>query len=73
MLGEDSHVSSIRGEDGRGRRWRTGPFKVRGDEEGVKNPRYDVSSHEHQIVDLARTTLCNIIGTLTLEPASGER
>ena len=42
-------------------------FKVRVDEENVKNSQYNVNSYQYQIVNLARTTLRNIIGTLTLK------
>jgi regulator of protease activity HflC (stomatin/prohibitin superfamily) len=48
-------------------------FKVRPDEENVKNSQYNVYRYENQIVSLARTTLRNIIGTLTLKSANSER
>ena len=48
-------------------------FKVRADEESVKNSQYNVQSYDIQIVSLARTTLRNIIGTLTLRSANSER
>jgi regulator of protease activity HflC (stomatin/prohibitin superfamily) len=48
-------------------------FKVRSDEENVKASQYNVSSYRYQIVNLARTTLRNIIGTLTLKSANSER
>ncbi len=48
-------------------------FKVREDEESVKNSQYRVSNYSYQIVNLARTTLRNIIGTLTLKSANSER
>lgn len=48
-------------------------FKVRVDEENVKNSQYNVNSYQYQIVNLARTTLRNIIGTLTLKSANSER
>jgi regulator of protease activity HflC (stomatin/prohibitin superfamily) len=48
-------------------------FKVRSDEESVKNSEYNVNSYQVQIVNLARTTLRNIIGTLTLKSANSER
>jgi len=48
-------------------------FKVRDDEENVKNSQYNVNNYEWQIVNLARTTLRNIIGTLTLKSANSER
>jgi len=48
-------------------------FKVKPDEESVKNSQYNVYNYEWQIVNLARTTLRNIIGTLTLKSANSER
>ena len=48
-------------------------FKVKDDEENVKNSQYNVFNYEWQIVNLARTTLRNIIGTLTLKSANSER
>ncbi len=48
-------------------------FKVRPDEASVKSSQYHVDDYEHQIVNLARTTLRNIIGTLTLKSANSER
>ncbi|MBN2200525.1 SPFH/Band 7/PHB domain protein, partial [bacterium] len=48
-------------------------FKVKPDEESVKNSQYNVSRVNYQIVNLARTTLRNIIGTLTLKSANSER
>jgi regulator of protease activity HflC (stomatin/prohibitin superfamily) len=48
-------------------------FKVKADEESVKNSQYNVNNYEWQIVNLARTTLRNIIGTLTLKSANSER
>lgn len=48
-------------------------FKVKSDEENVKNSQYNVFNYQHQIVNLARTTLRNIIGTLTLKSANSER
>lgn len=48
-------------------------FKVRSDENSVKNSQYNVNAYEDQIVNLARTTLRNIIGTLTLKSANSER
>lgn len=48
-------------------------FKVRDDAENVKNSLYNVYNVQHQIVNLARTTLRNIIGTLTLKSANSER
>ncbi len=48
-------------------------FRVRPDEESVKNSQYNVYDYQVQIVNLARTTLRNIIGTLTLKSANSER
>ncbi|MFC1703294.1 SPFH domain-containing protein [Candidatus Omnitrophota bacterium] len=48
-------------------------FKVQPDEENVKNSQYNVNNYRWQIVNLARTTLRNIIGTLTLKSANSER
>ncbi len=48
-------------------------FKVKADEENVKCSQYNVNNYERQIVNLARTTLRNIIGTLTLKSANSER
>ncbi len=48
-------------------------FKVRTDEESVKNSQYNVANYQYQIVNLARTTLRNIIGTMTLKSANSER
>lgn len=48
-------------------------FKVKPDEESVKNSQYNVNNYKWQIVNLARTTLRNIIGTLTLKSANSER
>ena len=48
-------------------------FKIKDDEESVKNSQYNVNSIEIQIVSLARTTLRNIIGTMTLKSANSER
>lgn len=48
-------------------------FKVRADEESVKASQYNVYDYRWQIVNLARTTLRNIIGTLTLKSANSER
>lgn len=48
-------------------------FKVNVDEESVKNSQYNVNNYQWQIVNLARTTLRNIIGTLTLKSANSER
>jgi regulator of protease activity HflC (stomatin/prohibitin superfamily) len=48
-------------------------FKIKPDETSVKNSQYNVNSIEYQIVNLARTTLRNIIGTMTLKSANSER
>ena len=48
-------------------------FKVKDEEENDKNSLYNVFNYQWQIVNLARTTLRNIIGTLTLKSANSER
>lgn len=48
-------------------------FKVKADEDSVKSSQYNVNNYQWQIVNLARTTLRNIIGTLTLKSANSER
>jgi regulator of protease activity HflC (stomatin/prohibitin superfamily) len=48
-------------------------LKVKATEEDVKASQYNVTNYENQIVNLARTTLRNIIGTLTLKSANSER
>jgi regulator of protease activity HflC (stomatin/prohibitin superfamily) len=48
-------------------------FRVQADEENVKNSVYNVNNYKYQIINLARTTLRNIIGTLTLKSANSER
>ncbi len=48
-------------------------FRVIADEQNVKNSQYNVNRYQWQIVNLARTTLRNIIGTLTLRSANSER
>jgi regulator of protease activity HflC (stomatin/prohibitin superfamily) len=48
-------------------------FKVKDDEDNVKSSQYHVNNYQFQIVNLARTTLRNIIGTLTLKSANSER
>ena len=48
-------------------------FRVVSDEESVKRSQYNVNRYQWQIVNLARTTLRNIIGTLTLKSANSER
>ncbi len=48
-------------------------FKVKPDETSVKAATYNVFNYQSQIVSLARTTLRNIIGTMTLKSANSER
>lgn len=48
-------------------------FRVKSDEESVKNSQYNVHNYKFQIINLARTTLRNIIGTMTLKSANSER
>lgn len=48
-------------------------FRVKDDEDSVKNSLYNVNNYQVQIVSLARTTLRNIIGTLSLKSANSER
>lgn len=48
-------------------------FEIKNDEESVKSSIYNVNDYKYQIVNLARTTLRNIIGTLTLKSANSER
>ena len=48
-------------------------LKVKADEQSVKASQYNVANYQYQIVNLARTTLRNIIGTLTLKSANSER
>jgi len=48
-------------------------FRVKANEESVKGSIYNVNNYKWQIVNLARTTLRNIIGTLTLKSANSER
>ena len=48
-------------------------FRVQEDEASVKSSQYNVNNYQWQIVNLARTTLRNIIGTLTLKSANSER
>jgi len=48
-------------------------FKVKQEEESVKNSQYNVYDVENQIVNLARTTLRNIIGTMNLTDANSKR
>jgi regulator of protease activity HflC (stomatin/prohibitin superfamily) len=48
-------------------------FRVKSDETSVMGSIYNVNNFRWQIVNLARTTLRNIIGTLTLKSANSER
>jgi len=48
-------------------------LKVSADEIHVKASQYNVTHYEMQIVNLARTTLRNIIGTMSLKSANSER
>jgi regulator of protease activity HflC (stomatin/prohibitin superfamily) len=48
-------------------------FRIKSDEQSVKFSQYNVNNVTFQIVNLARTTLRNIIGTLTLKSANSER
>ena len=48
-------------------------FKVKPDENSVKSCQYNVGNYQYQIVNLARTTLRSIIGTMTLKSANSER
>lgn len=48
-------------------------FKIKSDEDNVKRSQYNVNNVQMQIVNLARTTLRNIIGTMTLKSANSER
>ncbi len=48
-------------------------LKVKADEESVKASLYNVTNYQNQVVNLARTTLRNIIGTLSLKSANSER
>ena len=48
-------------------------FRVKSDEDSVKGSIYNVQNFKYQIVNLARTTLRNIIGTMTLKSANSER
>ena len=48
-------------------------FKVKDNEQAVKDSQYNVNDYGDQIVNLARTTLRNIIGTLSLNEANSGR
>ncbi|MBI2967813.1 MAG: SPFH/Band 7/PHB domain protein [Bacteroidetes bacterium] len=48
-------------------------FRVIDTEENVKNSQYNVNNCKWQVINLTRSTLRNIIGTLTLKSANSER
>jgi regulator of protease activity HflC (stomatin/prohibitin superfamily) len=48
-------------------------FKVKPTEDQVKASQYNVNDYEYQIVNLARTTLRNIIGNMSYEDANSKR
>jgi len=48
-------------------------YKVKDQEENVKNSQYNVNNVSYQIVNLSRSTLRNIIGTMSLKSANSER
>ena len=48
-------------------------YKINEDEKSVKFSKYNVNDVEYQMTNLARTTLRNIIGNLTLVQANSER
>jgi regulator of protease activity HflC (stomatin/prohibitin superfamily) len=48
-------------------------FKVKEDEDSVKSSQYNASNYQYQIVNLARSTLRNIVGTMSLRSANSER
>lgn len=48
-------------------------FKVKRTEESIKASLYNVDDYAYQIDNLARTTLRNVIGTLTLKDANSKR
>ncbi len=48
-------------------------YKVKDTEEDVKNSQYNVNNVSYQIVNLSRSTLRNIIGTMSLKSANSER
>ena len=48
-------------------------FRVRPMEESVKASQYNANDYRYQVVNLARTTLRNIIGTMSLRSANSER
>ncbi|MDD1671802.1 MAG: SPFH/Band 7/PHB domain protein [Methanomicrobiales archaeon] len=48
-------------------------YKIKISEEDVKRSQYNVYNYEYQIVNLAQTTLRNIIGTFTLKEVNSQR
>lgn len=48
-------------------------YKVKDQEDDVKNSQYNVNNVNFQIVNLSRSTLRNIIGTMSLKSANSER
>lgn len=48
-------------------------FKVKDDEQSLKNALYNVNSYQEQIVQLARTTLRNVIGTKVFKDVNSKR
>jgi regulator of protease activity HflC (stomatin/prohibitin superfamily) len=48
-------------------------FKVKATEQGVKDSQYNVNDCKYQIINLARTTLRNLIGTMNLNDANSKR
>ncbi|PKM85270.1 MAG: paraslipin [Firmicutes bacterium HGW-Firmicutes-11] len=48
-------------------------FRVKPVEESVKASQYNANDYRYQVVNLARTTLRNIIGTMSLRSANSER
>ncbi len=48
-------------------------FRVKPEEESVKASQYNANNYMIQVVNLARTTLRNIIGTMSLRSANSER
>jgi len=48
-------------------------YKIKGDEQSVKNSQYNVDNVDNQIVSLAQTTLRNVIGGFTLRDSNSQR
>lgn len=44
-------------------------YKVKSDEDSIKNSQYNVNNYEYQIVQLSQSTVRNVIGGLTLKDA----